>query len=88
MGRGVSPRQGISLVSSFDKYLLSEVPTVLSIGATAVNETLSWSLPSHSSDGTLAGFRTPGAACEVCRVPSTKVLIPEVFLQHECPGWF
>lgn len=38
IGRGVSPRQGISLVSSFNTYLLSEVPSVLSIGATAVNE--------------------------------------------------
>lgn len=73
MGRGGSPRQGISLMSSLSEYLLREVPSVPGI----------WG---HSREGNsspcslgvpgpvigvwdLAGLRNPRAACELCRFP-------------------
>lgn len=46
-------------------------------------------LPSAQSQrhgGTLADFRTPGAACEVCGFPGTKVLITEVCLHMSALG--
>lgn len=54
MGRGVSPGQGISLIPSFGKYLLSEVPSLLGIwrhsSERKSSPPLSWSSwPSNSS---------------------------------------